>query len=110
MKVVYNLLYYQVVMQISCGLTAAERAKACEGASIGHINSLNAAFALINESLGTSDLYMDDDHSDATQEHHVNMIALEQQVNVVCKHSICVLLCLSTLSISFINKFSLALI
>lgn len=82
-KVVYNLLYYQVVMQISCGLTAAERVKACESVSIGHINSLGAAFALINESLGASDLYMDDDHGDVTQEPHVNMIALEQQVNVV---------------------------
>lgn len=81
-KVIYNLLYYQVVAQISCGLTAPERTKACEGASATHVDSLSAALTLINEVLGETDLYMDCEEAGCSQQPHVNMIALEQQVKI----------------------------
>ncbi|KAI4457238.1 ubiquitin ligase e3 alpha-related [Holotrichia oblita] len=84
-KVIYNLLYYQVVSQISCGLTGPERIKACETASTTHIDSLSAALALIDESFGETDLYMDcDEAGGCSQQPHVNMIALEQQVQKLC--------------------------
>lgn len=79
-KVIYNLLYYQVVAQISCGLTTSERIKACEGASMTHVDSLNAALTLVNQELGETDLYMDCEEAGCSQEPCVNMIALEQQV------------------------------
>ncbi|XP_017785571.1 PREDICTED: E3 ubiquitin-protein ligase UBR3 isoform X2 [Nicrophorus vespilloides] len=82
-KMVYNLVYYQVVSQISCGLTGAERAKACEGASVGHIDSFAAALALINQSLGESELYMEDDGAGCSST-QVNVVALEQQVQKLC--------------------------
>ncbi|XP_022907951.1 E3 ubiquitin-protein ligase Ubr3 [Onthophagus taurus] len=83
-KVVYNLLYYQAVCQISCGLTGPERLKACEGASTSHIDSLGAALLLINEVLGETDLYTITDDGAASQEPQVNVIALEQQIQKLC--------------------------
>lgn len=79
-KMVYNLLYYQVVTQVSIGLTGAERAKACYGASVNRIEHLSAALALIDETLGQTDLYMEDDEACGSQSARVNMVALEQQV------------------------------
>ncbi|XP_025832184.1 E3 ubiquitin-protein ligase Ubr3 isoform X1 [Agrilus planipennis] len=83
-KMMYNLLYYQVVAQVSCGLTGAERAKACENVASGRIASLSSALALINECLGRSDLYMDDDEPSCSTNLQVNLIALEQQVQKLC--------------------------
>lgn len=77
---VYNLLYYQVVTQVSIGLTGAERSKACSSASSGQIENLSDALALINETLGQTDLYMEDDEAGASHNAQVNMVALEQQV------------------------------
>lgn len=79
----YNLLYYQVVCQISCGLTGAERARACQGATSGQVDSLSGALALINETLGQTELYMEDDGAGCSQAPQLNMVALEQQVSTV---------------------------
>lgn len=78
---VYNLLYYQVVAQVSCGLSRAERAKACELSNSTHIDSLSSALVLINEVFGQTDLYIDDDDGASTsQVPQFNILALEQQV------------------------------
>ncbi|XP_057658362.1 E3 ubiquitin-protein ligase Ubr3 isoform X2 [Diorhabda carinulata] len=86
-QMVYNLLYYQVVAQLSCGLTGAERAKAAVGANKEHVNNLTDALGLINECLGQTDLYMDDnDDSESYSDKSVkvNMIGLELQVQKLC--------------------------
>lgn len=80
---VYNLLYYQVVTQVSIGLTGAERAKACSNSRGGQIENLSDALSLINETLGQTDLYMEDDEAGGSQSAQVNMVALEQQVCVL---------------------------
>ncbi|XP_050311174.1 E3 ubiquitin-protein ligase Ubr3-like [Anthonomus grandis grandis] len=98
-QMVYNLLYYQVVAQISCGLTGAERSKATRRASRDSVKNLCDAMALVNECLGRTDLYMDDDADDDISEggtsvheeeegesgrHRVNMGVLEEQVQKLC--------------------------
>jgi E3 ubiquitin-protein ligase UBR3 len=82
-KMVYNLLYYQVVSQISCGLTGAERVKAAAGANEGKICTLTDALALINRCLGHTALYMEDD-VECSENPQVNMVALELQVQKLC--------------------------
>lgn len=77
----YNLLYYQVVTQVSCGLTAAEREMAAENAASGPIDNLCSTLAHINETLGPTDLYMEDDGASTSQMPRLNLVALEQQVN-----------------------------
>lgn len=77
----YNLLYYQVVTQVSCGLTSAERTIASQGVTPGQVGSLSSALALINDCLGQTDLYMEDDGAGCSPALTVNMVALEQQVN-----------------------------
>lgn len=76
----YNLLYYQVVTQISCGLTAAERTRATEEAGSGMIDNLCGTLALINECLGQTDLYMEDDGPSTSRAPRLNLVSLEQQV------------------------------
>ncbi|KAF5282499.1 hypothetical protein FQR65_LT14269 [Abscondita terminalis] len=83
-KMMYNLLYYQVVAQVSCGLTGAERAAVCQGTKSGQIDSLPGALALINECLGNTDLYMEDDGAGCSQTPQLNLVALEQQVQKLC--------------------------
>lgn len=78
---VYNLLYYQVVAQVSCGLTGAERARVSSETTPNKIVNLGDALNLINESLGQTDLYMEDDSSSAKPQ--VNILALEQQVVMI---------------------------
>lgn len=90
-QMVYNLLYYQVVAQVSCGLTSAERAKATKEASTTTIKNLSDALGLVNECLGHTDLYMDDEddasdsgpssEDDDSNKAHLNIGALEQQVD-----------------------------
>lgn len=80
---VYNLLYYQVVAQISCGLTGAERARASAGANESRICTLTDALALINKCLGHTALYMEDNEG-CSDEPQVNMVALELQVQKLC--------------------------
>lgn len=75
---VYNLLYYQIIAQVSCGLTSAERARVAAESASGNVRNLNDALNLINECLGQTDLYMEDDST--TAEPEVNILALEQQV------------------------------
>lgn len=82
---VYNLLYYQVVTQVSIGLTGAERSRACSGSNGDKIDTLSDALAIVNECLGQTELYMEDDSASGSQKPEVNMIALEQQVSLtVC--------------------------
>ncbi|XP_044253038.1 E3 ubiquitin-protein ligase Ubr3 [Tribolium madens] len=83
-QMVYNLLYYQVVVQISCGLSGAERARATAGANEGKICTLTDALALINRCLGHTALYMEDDDDDCSEKPQVNMVALELQVQKLC--------------------------
>lgn len=80
-QMVYNLLYYQVVAQVSCGLTGAERARAASGAVQGQIANLCDSLNLINECLGQTDLYMEDDSASCSGKTQVNILALEQQVS-----------------------------
>lgn len=84
---VYNLLYYQVVTQVSIGLTGAERAKAYSSCNNGQIENLSDALALINETLGQTELYMEDDEASTSHNAQVNLIALEQQV---CLFFLCI--------------------
>lgn len=77
-QMVYNLLYYQIVAQVSCGLTSAERARVAADSTSGNIKNLSDALNLINECLGQTDLYMEDDSTTGKPE--VNILALEQQV------------------------------
>lgn len=79
---VYNLLYYQVVAQVSCGLSRAERAKACELSNSTHIDSLSSALVLINEVFEQTDLYIDDDEASTSQVPQFNILALEQQARI----------------------------
>ncbi|XP_023311445.1 E3 ubiquitin-protein ligase Ubr3 isoform X2 [Anoplophora glabripennis] len=83
-QMVYNLLYYQVVAQVSCGLTGAERARAASGATEGRITNLCDSLNLINECLGQTDLYMEDDSESCSGKTQVNILALEQQVQKLC--------------------------
>lgn len=76
---IYNLLYYQVVAQVSCGLTGAERTRAAAGSTPGQIGNLTDTLNLINECLGQTDLYMEDDSAGCSGV-QVNILALEQQV------------------------------
>ncbi|KAJ8946859.1 hypothetical protein NQ318_006769 [Aromia moschata] len=78
-QMVYNLLYYQVVAQVSCGLTSAERSRAVAGATPGQITNLYDALNLINECLGQTDLYMEDDGASCSGKPQLNILALEQQ-------------------------------
>lgn len=80
-QMVYNLLYYQIVAQVSCGLTSAERERVAADAKTGGIKNLSDALNLINECLGQTDLYMEDDSTTGKPE--VNILALEQQVNYI---------------------------
>lgn len=81
-KMLYNLMYYQVVAQVSCGLTVAERSKAIQDASSSHIDSLAAALALIDITLFHSPTYKENESSLGKTQ--VNMVALEQQVQKLC--------------------------
>lgn len=77
---IYNLLYYQIVAQVSCGLTSAERARVAAESTSGNVRNLCDALNLINECLGQTDLYMEDDSTTGKPE--VNILALETQVNI----------------------------
>ncbi|CAH1116050.1 unnamed protein product [Phaedon cochleariae] len=84
-QMVYNLLYYQVVAQISCGMSSTERARAASGSTAGHIRNLYDSLGLINEHLGQTDLYGEDDvQSCSSGRPQVNILALEQQVQKLC--------------------------
>ncbi|XP_074027443.1 ubr3 ubiquitin ligase isoform X2 [Leptinotarsa decemlineata] len=83
-QMVYNLLYYQVVAQVSCGLTGAERLRAASGSTPGQVSCLSDSLNLINECLGHTDLYMEDDGDGSSSKPEVNIIALEQQVQKLC--------------------------
>ncbi|CAH1135569.1 unnamed protein product [Ceutorhynchus assimilis] len=91
-KMVYNLLYYQVVAQISCGLTSAERNRAAKEASSWAISNICDSLGLIDECLGHTDLYMDDEDdgsesvssSEEDPREKLNVVALEQQIQKLC--------------------------
>ncbi|XP_072397284.1 E3 ubiquitin-protein ligase Ubr3 [Diabrotica undecimpunctata] len=86
-QMIYNLLYYQVVAQVSCGLTGLERTKAATGANTEHVNNLTDALGLINECLGQTDLYMENDDTESCIDKNiikVNMVGLELQVQKLC--------------------------
>lgn len=82
-QMVYNLLYYQVVTQVSFGLTNAERMRAANLNNEGEsIKNLSDALGLINSCLGDTEFYMEDDSSgESSTKPQVNIVALEQQVS-----------------------------
>lgn len=82
-QMVYNLLYYQVVTQVSCGLTNAERTRITSESpsSSQEIRNFCDALALINDCLGPTELYMEDvGGEEEGSRSQVNIVALEQQV------------------------------
>ncbi|XP_014472841.1 PREDICTED: E3 ubiquitin-protein ligase UBR3 isoform X2 [Dinoponera quadriceps] len=60
-KVIYNLLYYQVILQISCKFTQAERNTIVKRSRCGSATSSEAILAKIIECFEDSDLYTDED-------------------------------------------------
>ncbi|KAL3273063.1 hypothetical protein HHI36_014518 [Cryptolaemus montrouzieri] len=84
-QMVYNLLYYQVVAQVSLGLSANERVRVARTKSDGPIVNLAGALGLVHEFLGHTDLYIEeDDTMEGPSKPQVNMVALEQQVQKLC--------------------------
>lgn len=65
-----------VVWPHSCGTS-----KASADASSGPVDCLCGALALINDSLGQTDLYIEDDGAGTSQTPHLNLVALEQQAS-----------------------------
>lgn len=81
-KVLYNLLYYQVVAQLSCSMSSAERAQVLARVSEScDVRTLSDALSLVVETLGRSELYIEDDGASCDQQIKLNMNALEQQVS-----------------------------
>ncbi|GLV32959.1 Ubr3 ubiquitin ligase [Carabus blaptoides fortunei] len=79
-KVLYNLLYYQVVTQLSCSMSSAERAQVLDRLSRYHLQqqqhqfnhhggdrvaTLAGALSLVVDTLSHSDLYIEDDTASA---------------------------------------------
>ncbi|XP_060521351.1 E3 ubiquitin-protein ligase Ubr3 [Cylas formicarius] len=81
-QMVYNLLYYQVAAQVSCGLTAAERASSASRSTADGVRDLCEALGLVDDCLGDTDLYMDDEAE--ANGGRLNVVALEQQVQRLC--------------------------
>lgn len=78
---IYNLLYYQVVAQVSLGLSRTERERVKQmSSSDGNVRNLTDALGLIHDYIGHTDLYIEDDSMDSSSKPQVNMVALEQQV------------------------------
>ncbi|XP_068083669.1 E3 ubiquitin-protein ligase Ubr3 isoform X2 [Anabrus simplex] len=81
-KVLYNLLYFQVVAQLSCRMSEAERLPwRSETPPAGEIASLESAMALAIHHLEQSQLYLDDD---GQQARHTSKPLLELQVQQLC--------------------------
>lgn len=81
-QMVYNLLYYQIVAQMSCRLTGVERAQVIAGANEGKICAFADALALINDCLGHTALYMEDDNESCFEKSQLNIGSLEAQVRL----------------------------
>lgn len=79
-QMVYNLLYYQIVAQVSCGLTRRERAQATAGANEENMSTFADALCLINKCLEHTALYMEDDNESCFQNPHINIGSLEAEV------------------------------
>lgn len=80
-QMIYNLLYYQVVAQVSLGLSRTERERVKQmSSSDGNVRNLTDALGLIHDYIGHTDLYIEDDSMDSSSKPQVNMVALEQQV------------------------------
>lgn len=71
-----------MVAQLSCSMSSAERAQILAKASENStdITTLSDALSLVVETLGHSELYIEDDGGSCEQEVKLNMNALEQQV------------------------------
>ncbi|XP_076285643.1 ubr3 ubiquitin ligase isoform X1 [Lasioglossum baleicum] len=90
-KVLYNLLYYQVVLQISCGLTQAERnaiLRRDPGMDRGPMSSDTILYRII-EYFDNSELYCSDDMykpstSSSTSYTRMKMHNIEQQIQSLC--------------------------
>ncbi|KAK7870457.1 hypothetical protein R5R35_000735 [Gryllus longicercus] len=81
-KVLYNLLYFQVVAQLSCHLPEAERARrrSCPEPMPGARWSLDAAVALVVQTLEHSQLYLEG----STESSASSAGDLEMQVQQLC--------------------------
>ncbi|XP_031787991.1 E3 ubiquitin-protein ligase Ubr3 isoform X1 [Nasonia vitripennis] len=88
-KVLYNLLYYQVVVQISCGLTQAER-NAIIGRGMLNDQSSPTTSETILRTVITyfrdSKLYQNDDATSTSSTNHARIRShvIEQQIQTLC--------------------------
>ncbi|XP_058794286.1 E3 ubiquitin-protein ligase Ubr3 isoform X2 [Phymastichus coffea] len=87
-KVLYNLLYYQIIVQISCGLTQAER-----NAVIGRSMLDDQTFAPTSEAIlrtvivyfRDTALYCNDDNASSSTSHaRIRSHVIEQQIQSLC--------------------------
>ncbi|XP_076675053.1 ubr3 ubiquitin ligase isoform X2 [Andrena cerasifolii] len=89
-KVIYNLLYYQVILQISCGLTKAERETILRRECLERSpTSSEAILYRIIKLFNDSPLYRSDDTykpstSSSTPYARVRMHNIEQQIQSMC--------------------------
>ncbi|XP_053987373.1 E3 ubiquitin-protein ligase Ubr3 [Hylaeus volcanicus] len=91
-KVMYNLLYYQVILQISCGFTPAERNTILRRAQYGERPSTSSEIILsrIIEYFNKSELYRTEDGtykpstSSSTSYATIKMHIIEKQIQSLC--------------------------
>ncbi|XP_045478273.1 E3 ubiquitin-protein ligase Ubr3 isoform X3 [Harmonia axyridis] len=84
-QMIYNLLYYQVVAQVSLGLSRTERERVKHMSSgDGNVKNLTDALGLIHDYIGHTDLYIEEDSMEGSSKPQVNLVALEQQVQKLC--------------------------
>ncbi|KAK9883218.1 hypothetical protein WA026_001407 [Henosepilachna vigintioctopunctata] len=83
-QMVYNLLYYQVIAQVSLGLSFSEMHRVSRKTGDDEpIVDLAGALGLIDQFLGHTNLYIyEDDLMESKPQ--VNIVALEQQVQRLC--------------------------
>lgn len=81
----YNLLYYQVITQVSCGLTHAERNAVIGRAILNDITSTTTSEIILRSVITyfrDSKLYNSDDASSSSTNHaRIRSHVIEQQVN-----------------------------
>lgn len=88
-KLLYNLLYYQVVAQLSCALSPAERAAVAAREPAEDVRSLADALSLVVRALSSCELYEEEEggeHGGAATANAASTSthALEQQLEALC--------------------------
>ncbi|XP_011496807.1 PREDICTED: E3 ubiquitin-protein ligase UBR3 [Ceratosolen solmsi marchali] len=88
-KVLYNLLYYQVVLQISCGLTQAERSAIIGRGMLNDRSCPTTSEAILRTVITyfrDSELYHNDDATSTSATNHAKIRShvIEQQIQTLC--------------------------